>query len=239
MARRLPEGREQELVQEFFRDTRSGFFVEVGAKRPRQASHTWHLEQLGWTGILIEPQPDLADELRRARSAKVFAAACSSPANAGRHMPLHVAGALSSLDPERMAPGAIAERIIEVPVRTLDDILREARAPAEFDLLSVDVEGHELEVLSGCDLARWRPRLVLLEDHVGDLEKHRFMKRAGYRLIRRVENNGWYVPRDAAGAVAPGERLDIVRKYHLGLPFRMARNASRALRRRLRDRFIR
>jgi FkbM family methyltransferase len=239
VARRLPEGREQELVQEFFRDTRSGFFVEVGANRPRQASQTWHLEQLGWTGILIEPQPDLADELRRARSAKVFAAACSSPANAGRHMLLHVAGALSSLDPGRMAPGAVAERIIEVPVRTLDDILREARAPAGFDLLSVDVEGHELEVLSGCDLARWRPRLVLLEDHVGNLEKHRFMKGAGYRLIRRVENNGWYVPRDAAGAVAPRERWDIVRKYYLGLPFRLARNASRALRRRLKERFVR
>ena len=239
MARRLPEGREQELVQEFFRDARSGFFVEVGANRPRQASQTWHLEQLGWTGILIEPQPDLADDLRRARSARVFAAACSSPANAGRHMPLHVAGALSSLDPERMAPGAVAEWIIEVPVRTLDDILREARAPAEFDLLSVDVEGHELEVLHGFDFARWRPCLVLLEDHVGNLAKHRFMKGAGYRLIRRVENNGWYVPRDAAGAVAPRERWDIVRKYYLGLPFRMARNASRALRRRLRERSVR
>ena len=239
MARRLPEGREQELVQEFFGGARSGFFVEVGANRPRQASQTWHLEQLGWTGILIEPQPDLADDLRRARSARVFAAACSSPANAGRHMPLHVAGALSSLDPERMAPGAVAEHVIEVPVRTLDDILREARAPAEFDLLSVDVEGHELEVLHGFDFARWRPCLVLLEDHVGNLAKHRFMKGAGYRLIRRVENNGWYVPRDAAGAVAPRERWDIVRKYYFGLPFRMARNVSRALRRRLKERFVR
>ena len=70
---------------------------------------------------------------------------------------------------------------------------------------------------------------ILLEDHVGNLAKHRFMKGAGYRLIcRRVENNGWYVPRDAAGAAAPRERWDIVRKYYFGLPFRMARNVSRA-----------
>ncbi len=232
VARRLPEGREQELVRTFFGGARSGFFVEVGANRPRRESQTWHLEQLGWTGILIEPQPDLAEELRRARSAQVFAVACSSPANAGRRMRLHVAGALSSLDRHRMAPGAQAEKVIEVPVRTLDDILLEARAPAAFDFLSVDVEGHELEVLSGFDFARWRPRLVLLEDHVGDLSKHRFVKAAGYRLIRRVENNGWYVPRDADVAVAPRERWDIVRKYYLGLPFRRARNASRALRRR-------
>lgn len=236
MGRRWPEGREQELVREFFGGASSGFFVEVGANRPRQESQTWHLERLGWTGVLIEPQPELADELRRMRSAKVFAVACSSPENAGRRMRLHLAGALSALDSERMAPGARAARSIEVPVCLLDDILREARAPAEFDLLSVDVEGHELEVLGGFDFARWRPRLILLEDHVGSLKKHRFLQAAGYRLVRRVENNGWYIPRAAPAAIDLRERWEIVRKYYLGLPFRIARNASRALRRRLRAR---
>jgi FkbM family methyltransferase len=230
----LPVGHEQELVQSFFGDARSGFFVEVGANRPRQESQTWHLEQMGWTGVLIEPQPDLAAELWCMRSAKVFAVACSSPQNAGRRMRLHVAGALSSLDRDRMAPGAEPASIIEVPVRTLDDVLTEARAPVPLDFLSIDVEGHELEVLGGFDLARWRPRLILLEDHVGNLARHRYLENAGYRLIRRVENNGWYVPADAAIAVEPRERWEIVRKYYLALPFRMARNASRAVRRRLR-----
>jgi len=232
----LPGGREQELVREFFGGVRSGFFVEVGANRPQQESQTWHLEQLGWTGILIEPQPELAGELCSARSAKVFAVACTSPENAGRRMTLHVAGALSALDRNRMAPGAQPERVIEVPVRTLDDVLIEACAPRQLDFLSIDVEGHELEVLSGFDFAHWRPRLVLLEDHVGNLKKHRFLRAAGYRLIRRFENNGWYVPHNAAFCVTPRERWEIVRKYYLALPFRMARNASRAVRRRLRER---
>ena len=232
----LPDGREQQLVREFFEGARAGFFVEVGANRPQQESQTWHLEQLGWTGVLIEPQPNLADDLARKRAAQVFAVACSSPQNAGRRMRLHVAGALSSLDRDRMAPGAEPERVLDVPVRTLDDILIEAHAPTRFDFLSIDVEGHELEVLSGFDFTRWQPRLLLLEDHVGNLKKHRFLKGAGYRLIRRFENNGWYVPHHAAVAVAPRERWEIVRKYYLGLPFRIARNASRALRRRVRER---
>jgi FkbM family methyltransferase len=234
VAKPVPEGREQELVREFFGGVRSGFFVEVGASRPQWESQTWHLEALGWSGVLIEPQPNLADELKRQRSAQVFAVACSTRANAGKRLRLHVAGALSSLDRERMAPGAALERVIDVPTRTLDDILREANAPVGFDFLSVDVEGHELEVLSGFDLARWRPRLILLEDHVADLAKHRFLTRAGYRLIRRCENNGWYVPASSSATVAPGDRWEIVRKYYLALPFRMARNASRATRRRLR-----
>jgi len=234
-----PDGREQRLVREFFGDRRFGFFVDVGANDPHYASQSWHLEQLGWTGILVEPQPELADRLRRMRSARVFAFACSSPANAGRCMGLHVAGALSSLDRNRMAPGAEPQNVIDVPVRTLDDILAEASAPIGFDLLSLDVEGHELEVLDGFDIARWQPRLILLEDHVGSLAKHRRLKRAGYRLIRRFENNGWYVPRAAAAKVAWRERWGIARKYYLGLPFRVARNASRGMRRWIRARVSR
>jgi FkbM family methyltransferase len=232
-------GPEQELVREFFAGARSGFFVEVGANRPQQESQSWHLEQLGWTGVLIEPQPQLANDLSCTRSAKVFAVACSSPQNAGRRMPLHVAGALSSLDRDRMAPGAQPDRVIEVPVRTLDDILAEARAPLRFDFLSIDVEGHELEVLRGFDIARWRPRLIVLEDHVGNLGKHRYMQNVGYRLIRRFENNGWYVPDDAQLRVAPRERWDILRKYYLALPFRIARNASRRVRHALKNRLRR
>jgi FkbM family methyltransferase len=227
---------EQKLVREFFADARPGFFVEVGANRPQWASQTWHLEQAGWRGVLVEPQPDLAAELARQRTAKVFAVACSSPENAGKQMRLHVAGPLSALDRDRMAPGAEPERLIDVPVRTLDDILTEAGAPAPLDFLSIDVEGHELEVLAGCDLARWQPCLVLLEDHVGDLKRHRFLKNAGFRIIRRFDNNGWYVPRDAPVGVAPRERWRIMRKYYLGLPFRVARNTSRHLRRRIRRR---
>jgi FkbM family methyltransferase len=232
----LPEGHEQALVRAFFGDAQKGFFVEVGANQPQRGSHTWHLEELGWTGVLVEPQPDLAEELMCMRRAKVFAVACSAPENAGTRMRLHVAGALSSLDRDSMAPGAVPERVIDVPARTLDDVLIAAGAPRALDFLSVDVEGHELEVLSGFDFARWRPRLILLEDHVGNLAKHRFLTRAGYRLIRRCENNGWYVPRDAPETAGPGERWEIARKYYLALPFRVARNASRRLRARTRAR---
>ena len=48
------------LVAAFFGDIK-GFFVEVGANDARERSQTWHLEQAGWTGLLMEPQPDLAD----------------------------------------------------------------------------------------------------------------------------------------------------------------------------------
>jgi FkbM family methyltransferase len=218
-----------QLVRAFFGEIK-GYFVEVGAYGRREGSQTWLLEQSGWTGVLVEPQPNLAAELRLERKAKIFQVACSSPENAGRELPLHVAGPLSSLNRERMAPGAMPESVINVPTRTLDSILIEAGTPSGFDFLSIDVEGHEIEVLRGFDIGRWRPRFILLEDHVADLSRHRYLTAAGYRIIRRYEYNGWYVPRDSTVGVRWSDRWEILRKYYLALPFRVLRNLSRRIR---------
>jgi FkbM family methyltransferase len=221
---------EEQLVREFFGGDTKGYFVEVGANHPTDGSQTWHLEQSGWTGVLVEPQPELAAFLVSARKAKVFATACTSPENAGQSAPLHVDGARSGLDRDRMAPGARTDYVIVVPTRTLDSVLEEADAPVPIDLLSVDVEGHEIEVLRGFNFGHWQPLLILVEDHVGSLRTHRFLKRSGYRLIRRIGNNGWYVSGDVQGGVAMADRWEILRKYYLALPFRVLRNVSRRLR---------
>jgi FkbM family methyltransferase len=229
------EEHEQYLVRSFFNGER-GFFVEVGANHPHEGSQSWHLEQLGWNGILVEAEPDLAKRLREARTAKVFAVACSSPENSGRMLALYVAGALSSVDRGAMAPGSQPDRVINVPARTLDDILAEAGAPQPLDFLSIDVEGHEIEVLRGFDFSRWRPRLILLEDHVSNLRKHRFVRAAGYRLVRRTGLNGWYIPVDAAIQFGWRDRWRVLRKYYLALPFRILRNQSRRLRQPIKNR---
>ena len=81
--------REQEIAGEFL-GAQSGFFIDVGANDPNEGSQSWHLEQRGWAGVLVEPQPELADKLRRQPAAKVYGVACSSPANTGRTMTLYV-----------------------------------------------------------------------------------------------------------------------------------------------------
>jgi len=226
---------ERQLVRRFFNDT-PGFFVEVGANHPIEGSQSWHLEQRGWRGILVEPLPMLVERLRELRSAKVFAAACSSPKNAGQLLPFYVAGPWSSLDRDAMAPGSCPDELIQVPIRTLDDILVEGSAPHPLDFLSVDVEGHEIEVLRGFDFARWQPRLILLEDHVVNLRKHWFVKSSGYSLVRRTNLNGWYVPANSPVHFGWGDRWQVLRKYYLALPFRVLRNLSRRLRQPIKDR---
>jgi FkbM family methyltransferase len=235
MAVQPSQQEEEALVRAFFGGAAAGFFVEVGANHPIKRSQSFHLERAGWTGVLIEPQPDLAAFLVTERKAKVFAVACTSPKEAGNTLPFHVAGPLSSLNADRMAPGAKADYVIMVPTRTLDDVLEEADAPQSFELLSIDVEGHEIEVMRGFDFAHWKPRLIMLEDHVENLKKHRVLEQNGYSLIRRVGNNGWYIPSDSKIDVSLRDRWEILRKYHLALPFRALRNFSRRVRRALND----
>jgi methyltransferase FkbM-like protein len=113
-----------------------------------------------------------------------------------------------------------------VPTRTLDDILREAEASTPLDLIVLDVYGHELVALLGFDFGRWRPLLIVIADPIVNLTRHRFLKESGYRLIRRVNGRGWYVP---ANAPVPSERWAILRDYYLLLPFRKVWRALRRL----------
>jgi FkbM family methyltransferase len=229
----LPPEPESGLKEAYFGHARTGFFVDVGANDPQTWSQSFHLEALGWTGVLVEPQPDLAARLQEQRKAKVYGVACSSPANAGKTMVLHLAGIYSSLDPGLSIATVRPEGAVEVPIMTLDSVLADARAPDRIDFLSIDVEGHEIEVLSGFDLARWRPRLVLIEDLVLNLDLHRLLRARGYRWVRRTGLNSWYVPAGSTMGVSLLGRLQFIRKYYLGMPFRHLREASRRLRFRL------
>jgi FkbM family methyltransferase len=227
---------EDRLKEEFFGHSTSGFFVDVGANDPVLDSQTWRLEQLGWSGVLVEPQRELAENLRRRRRAKIYSVACSSPANSGKMMPLHLAGIQSSLKPDFFVPDMRRIGISEVPVTTVDEILTDAKAPVPIDFVSIDVETHEIEVLSGFDLAKWRPRLILIEDIVLNLRLHRYLKARGYKWMRRTGINSWYVPRDQPARIGLFGKLQFFRKYYLGTPFRILREMFRPLRHRMKER---
>ena len=218
------------LVTEFFGADFRGTFVDVGAADVERNSQTYDLEQAGWSGVLIEPRPDCAEQLRRARRAPVFQVACSSPQRAGTTMTLNLAGGHSSLNDAFVVAGLKSEGAITVAVRTLDDVLAEANMTAPIDLVSIDVEGHEAEVLAGFDLQRWRPRLLVIEDHVLNLNLHRLMRSLGYKWVQRVDFNGWYVPNEHPMQVSWLGRLQFIRKYYLSLPTRWVRDGVRRLR---------
>jgi FkbM family methyltransferase len=225
------ELQEKEAILDFFGRRAGGYFVEVGANDPRQLSQTWLLEQLGWTGLLVEPQQKCYEKLVEARpKSRVVRAACAGPEARGTGS-LHVAQSSvhSSLERHVDDQGVNYVGLETVPIVTVDELLAQA-PPKRVDFVSIDVEGTELDVLRGFDLARWKPELLLIEDKVNNLEKHRYIVQRGYRLLRRTGVNGWYVPKEHAARPSPGDALKLWRKYYLGTPFRRWKRAWQASR---------
>jgi len=220
--RNLPD-HEQELIRAFFGQKKNGFYVDVGANEPIIESQTYHLEQLGWSGLLIEPLPQYIDILKAQRSGTVVGYACSSPENHGKVLDIIVAGGHSTLNDAPIAINSNSNEVAQVSCRTLDSILEEHHVPVGFEFISIDIEGHEMEMFKGFSLDRWQPQLVLLEDHVINHEKHRKMTQFGYQVILRTGLNSWYVPKSHAYTFSLAAQLEFFRKYWLGLLFRKIR----------------
>lgn len=139
---------QDEWVQSIVGD--SGFFVDVGAHDGIVHSNTYALEQLGWTGLCIEPNRAAWNLCRSNRTSPVFQCAVSDGAES--NVPF---------DGIRVTP----EAGDWVGASTLSELLAsdEAAAPPVVDYLSIDVEGHELEVLAGMDFDRWHVRCATIE----------------------------------------------------------------------------
>jgi FkbM family methyltransferase len=153
-----------------------GFFVEAGANDGFEQSNTYWLERFcGWSGVLVEPVPQLYREAARERSrSQVFNCALVSFGDEGPvtmrygNLMSIISGSRGSdaADHAYLAParrtGMEPSYEVTVPGRTLTSILDEAQAP-EIDLLSLDVEGFEPQALKGLDFERHAPRYLLVE----------------------------------------------------------------------------
>lgn len=218
-------------ILEFFGFAKKGFFVEAGANHPSHLSQTYLFEQQGWTGILVEPVPECCDLLRAQRSARVFQNALGSPGQCGP-LRMLVPGGLTELASACTEITTLekGDLVIETEVVTLDSLLQECGVDS-FDFLSLDMEGMELDALQGLSIERHRPSFILIEDRNESLAKHRYLKRCGYKLIRRKGSNNWYVPNTTPFKVSLMTRLRLARKLYASIPFRKLRSLSRAIRR--------
>ena len=171
------------LILELLGWPRQGSFVEVGGYDGLTNSVSSALEQLGWQGLLVEPVPELFAKAKASRPrARVVHAAVGKRGSKGTAKLRHFEGDAQSderydesshLESTTYAPGtrrppaSTPARTIDVPLTTLDDLLAgPLQAHTQrIDAASIDVEGHELDVLDGFDLDRFQPAVILVEDH--------------------------------------------------------------------------
>lgn len=149
-----------------------GFFVEAGANDGYRQSNTYYLERFrGWTGVLVEPIPELWERCKRERprsrciNCALVDDAAATPRVTLRYDDLgsHVLGSReAAAKPGCTCWGWDNGYDVDVDTRRLGDVLDEMSAP-RVDFLSLDVEGYEEVVLAGLELEVRQPTYILVE----------------------------------------------------------------------------
>lgn len=157
---------EDVLLRRCFADIADGFFVDIGAHHPTNASVTrWFYDQ-GWSGINIEPGEGIAAlRLERPRDINLELAVAGAAGEATFWV--HTANAgTSTLDSK--IPDIVAEKAgdivaLTVQVETLTNILDQHAAGKHIHFLKIDAEGAETEIIGAADWNRFRPEVLVVE----------------------------------------------------------------------------
>jgi FkbM family methyltransferase len=153
----------------------NGFFVEVGSCHPTNLNNTYLLESsYKWNGVLIEPNPRMAELLRTQRTSAVLEFAVAE----GEYIQLALAqnpefsSTVDQLSQNKHKLHEPTGEIILAKCSSLTDLLTQASCPQTFDFLSLDIEGGELYALTSLDFSRFRPKLIAVEHNFTQSRKY-------------------------------------------------------------------
>ncbi len=166
------QGRVDLKILPYLQDIEKGFFVEAGALDGLFMSNTKILEELGWSGLLIEPSKRAVLECKKNRKVPVEECALVSfeydkadvlgdflfDGEGG-------AGAWSSITRKvygQRSGTTFTPMGTYVRARTLESVLKQ-HGVTKIDFFSLDVEGYEREVLKGINLKELEITYLLIE----------------------------------------------------------------------------
>lgn len=145
---------------------KKGFYVDVGAGHPNDASVTRLFYENGWSGINIDPGP-FFPELKKTRTRDTNLRVAVGLTNTTTelyvtHPDLH----LSTVDKKTLE--LIKDRIervetVKVPEQRLEDIIEKYAGNKKIDFLKVDGEGAERAILESSNWNKFRPEIVIVE----------------------------------------------------------------------------
>ncbi len=177
-----------------------GFYVDIGAHHPYRLSNTFCFYEMGWSGINIDPIPNMKPLFDSHRPRDVNLNLGVSNYSGEMKYFIFNEPAVNTFN-EQLAFELANEpkhgcKLIEtkvVKVNTLANILNSHLINGKsIDFMSIDVEGYELEVLQSNDWLRYRPKVLLVEIHDLDFENlynskvYKYLNDIGYKMIAKT-----------------------------------------------------
>ena len=157
---------EDVILARLFCEQKTGFYIDVGACHPEALSVTKHFYDLGWRGINIEPIPSLINLFNKSRPRDINLNVAIDVSDGKRlFYEAEDFDALSTFDPEQAEfLRSTGHQLSEYFVDTVSlNYVFEKFGCDSVDFLKIDVEGSEESVLRSLDLAKHRPRVLVIE----------------------------------------------------------------------------
>lgn len=209
-------GQDKILDEQIFKFKKDGVFVEVGALDGFGASNTYFFEkERNWTGLLIEPNPiefNKMDENPRPLSHKENCAisneemdinflSIGGPCNVlsgilefynTKHMErIERELNMYSSYPEGHELYSTRETIKMKAVRL--QTLFDKYNMTDIDLISIDVEGAEMQVLESIDFNKTNIYCFLIENNYGLEKESEFLANKGYKNVFNIQWDSVFV----------------------------------------------
>ena len=183
--------------------SKNGFFVDVGCYHPVRGNTTYVLYRQGWRGINIDVDSIKIEafNLRRPRDTNITCAVSKKPGEM-KYQRKGLWSIYNSLEnDESSKTEGFREMVVQVDTLTnlIDATLHKDR---QIDFLSVDVEGHDLEVLHSLDFVRYCPKVICIETWDSNLndvmqsQLYSFMMGKGYTLVNWISSNLIFLHQD-------------------------------------------
>ena len=154
------------IVENIFRHKNNGIYIDIGCQHPIKNNNTYLLFKKGWNGLNIDLDKDNIDLFNVARpNDQNINVAISNKIGETDLYFYHKKSPINTIDKKtsdyQKAP--ISE-IKKIKTNTLTNIIKNSKYKnSKIDLLSIDVEGHEREVLEGFDFSICRPDVIVIE----------------------------------------------------------------------------
>ena len=213
-------------------DKKSGCCVEVGGFDGITGSTTFYFENIGWECLVVEPVPQFYEKIITNRRCKAVNYAASSFEGEIDFFVAEGADMLSSLTPDLSrikSEGGIINKI-RVKAKTLDSILEENNI-RDIDFLSIDVEGHELDVLKGFSISRFNPRILVIENNDMGIDNsiNDYLKQFDLVRFKITGCNEWYTHRENKSFYSKSSILQIESYVTYMKFFRLGKRFAKAV----------
>ena len=154
------------LIQRFFRYKNKGVYIDIGCYHPLKGSNTYLLFKKGWSGINVDLDSHAINLFNIFRpNDHNLRADVSSKHGTADLFTHHEHSAVQTIDPENAKKnykGISKNNIVETS--TLNFIIQNSKFKNhKIDFLTIDIEGHEFEVLKEFDFKKYKSSIVVIE----------------------------------------------------------------------------